>query len=30
MEVDVVRRHRNMNELLRKEIEKDGIYVIQA
>lgn len=28
--VDVVRRHRNMNELLRKEIEKDGIYVIQA
>ena len=28
--VDVVRRHRNMNELLQKEIEKDGIYVIQA
>ena len=26
--VDVVRIHRNMNTYLKKEIEKDGIYVI--
>ena len=25
--VDVVRLHRNMNELLKKQIEKDGVYV---
>ncbi len=25
--VDVVRRHRNMNVVLQREIEKDGIYV---
>ena len=25
--VDVVRMHRNMNKLLLKQIEKDGIYV---
>lgn len=25
--VDVVREHNNMNSLLRKEIDKDGIYV---
>ena len=26
--VDVVRKHRNMNALLRKEIEKDSVYVL--
>lgn len=26
--VDVVRKHRNMNDLLRKEIEKDSVYVL--
>lgn len=26
--VDVVRMHRNMNDFLRREIEKDGIYVM--
>ena len=26
--VDVVRMHRNMNALLKKEIERDGIYVL--
>jgi len=26
--VDVIRMHRNMNTFLRKEIERDGIYVI--
>lgn len=26
--VDIVRIHRNMNTYLKKEIEKDGIYVI--
>ena len=25
--VDVIRKHRNMNKLLMKQIEKDGIYV---
>lgn len=25
--VDVIRMHRNMNKLLLKQIEKDGIYV---
>jgi len=25
--VDVVRKHRNMNALLRKEIERDSVYV---
>ena len=25
--VDVVRLHRNMNELLKKQIERDGVYV---
>lgn len=27
--VDVVRMHSNMNAFLKKEIEKDGIYVIK-
>ena len=27
--VDIVRFHRNMNEYLKKEIERDGIFVIQ-
>lgn len=26
--VDVIRLHTNMNQFLRKEIEKDGIYVV--
>ena len=26
--VDVVRMHRNMNAILRNEIEKDGVYVL--
>lgn len=28
--VDVVRMHRGMNAFLKAEIEKDGIYVMQA
>jgi hypothetical protein len=27
--VDVVRKHRNMNEFLQAQIEKDGIYVLR-
>ena len=27
--VDIVRKHRNMNEFLRSQIEKDGIYVFR-
>lgn len=27
--VDIIRMHRNMNDFLRKEIEKDGVYVIR-
>ncbi len=27
--VDVVRMHRNMNAFLKKEIEKDGVYVFK-
>ena len=26
--VDIIRMHRNMNIFLKKEIEKDGIYII--
>ena len=26
--VDVIRMHRNMNAFLRKEIEKDGIFIL--
>ena len=25
--VDVIRRHHNMNKLLEKQIERDGVYV---